>query len=498
MEELIRFLLKSIVVSGLLCTWYLLALKNKRLHNYNRFFLLFTLYASIQLPLLHFSWSPVYEDPPALFSSAGVMLHTYIDTGSVQEVSQQVPAAEINWPALLMILAVLVSFGLLVTMIVRIVWVIQTGKKYPFTIKDGIRLIQTDLTKAPFSFMNRIFWREGISTETESGRMILRHELAHVKQKHTYDKLLSQLLTCLFWMNPFYWFIRKELGIVHEFIADEQAIVKNEEGLQEEEYTQAFAKMLLHVHSQKDYFNPGHQFFSSPIKRRLIMLQKNRTVRASVLRRMAVVPLIAAAIFLFAFSPRAAEKRAVIKSDKKLVLVVDAGHGGEDAGCRSGSLIEKELNLKMAKRIEKLAPAYNIEVHLTRSSDEFLSLEERVAFSNRLQPDDLLSLHVNDQPGKEAGNGTFDIAVNTKNAKAEESQQLAYAIYAHASRPEWEQTNTLSDKNPYVLKESTTATALIQVGDIKNKKQMRHLEEEAKLDELCRHILEGIVEAHEK
>ena len=81
--------------------------------------------------------------------------------------------------------------------------------------------------------MNKIFWRDSISPHTANGRLILWHELAHVKQKHTYDKLVCQLQTCIFWMNPFYWLIQKELSMVHEFIADEQSIINNSDGILE-------------------------------------------------------------------------------------------------------------------------------------------------------------------------------------------------------------------------------------------------------------------------
>ena len=498
MNELILFVLKSTIVSGILYTWYVLALKNKRLHNYNRFFLLLTLYASIQVPLLDFTWSPVYEKMPVIFTSPKMLLHTLNGADGIQPAIQHMPAAVINWPAIAIGIAAMISLGLLATMLTRIAWILRLGKRYPHTVTDGVTLVQTDLSKAPFSFMNSIFWRDGISPETESGRMILRHELAHIKQKHTYDKLASQLLTCIFWMNPFYWIIQKELGMVHEFIADEQGIINSNDGIQKEDYTEAFAKMLLHVHNPTGYLSPEHQFFSSPIKRRLTMLQTNETVRVSVLRRAAVLPLIAGSILIFAFSPREAPGNAGIKADKKIVLVVDAGHGGADPGCRSGSLIEKELTLKVAKRMASLAPNYNIEVHLTRSSDKHLTLEERVAFSNGLQPDDFISIHVNDQRGKEAGEGTFGIAINSKNAKADESGRLAYAIYKRASRPEWENITALSEMNPYVLRENASAAALIEMGDIKNKGQMQHIEDDTKLDELCSRILEGVVEAHKK
>jgi N-acetylmuramoyl-L-alanine amidase len=228
------------------------------------------------------------------------------------------------------------------------------------------------------------------------------------------------------------------------------------------------------------------------------MLQTNKTVRASLLRRAAVLPLIAGSILIFSFSPGEAPRNAGMQAGKKIVLVVDAGHGGDDAGCRSGSLLEKELTLKVATRIKSLAPDYNIEVYLTRSSDQNLTLDERVAFSNGLRPDDFISIHVDDQPGKESGQGTFDIAINNKAAKAGESSMLAYAIYGRASRPEWQQKSALSEKHAYVLRKNTAAAALIEIGDIKNKGQMQHIEDDAKLEELCRRILEGVVEAHRK
>lgn len=498
MYDLIPFLVKSIVVSGILTIYYTLALKNKRLHNYNRFFLLFTLYASIQLPLLNLEWSPVYEQPPVIFSGAKLLLHTINDTVGTPQAMLHTQDVTIDWQDIAMLIAVLISLAMLTTMLMRITWILRIGKRYPQSIVDGVTLVHTDLPKAPFSFLNRVYWRDSIASDTDNGRMILLHELAHIRQKHTYDKLACQLLTCIFWMNPFYWIIQKELGMVHEFIADEQAIVNNNDGVQEGEYTEAFARMLLQVHNRTDYFTPEHQFFSSPIKRRLTMLQTNKKTRASVLRRVAVLPLIAGSIFIFAFSPRKAPKTATIKAGKKIVLVVDAGHGGDDEGCRSGYRVEKDLNLKIANRIKELAPGYNVEVHLTRSIDKTLTLEERVAMSDKLHPDGFISIHVDDQPGKERGKGTFSIAVNDKNVHAEESKRLAYAVYTHVALPEWEQSHALSEKSLYVLKKNASPAMLIEIGDIKNKTQMQHLEDDTKLDDLCGGILAGVVEAHMK
>lgn len=498
MNELIVFTLKSITVSGILWAWYVLALRNKRLHSYNRYFMLLTLYASIQIPLLHFSLWTIQRQPQAIVTKAQALLHTLdgADTTAQATVGAATPGAD--WQMIIMSLVAAVSIGLLATMLLRIARIERAGNQYPATITDGIMLIHTDMPNAPFSFMNRIYWRAGIPTDTPGGRMILRHELAHIQQKHTYDKLICQTLTCIFWMNPFYWLIQKELGMIHEFLADEQAIVNNNDGIKEDDYSDAFARMLLQAYSRPATFVPEHQFFSSPIKRRLTMLQTNKKVRASALRRAAALPIIAGSIFICSFHPREANKSAPVKSENKITLMVDAGHGGNDEGCHSGTLTEKDLSLKVAKRLQQLAPDYNIEVHMTRSTDQPLSLEERVVMTNQLQPDDFLSIHIDDQPGKETGNGSFGIAINSKNPKADDSKRLAYAIYKHAARPEWEQKNAFTEKSPLVLRSTASPAAILELGDIKNKKQMQYLQDDTKLTELCSHILEGVVEAHKK
>lgn len=495
MNDLILFVLKSMAISCIMFCWYILVLKNKRLHRYNRFFLLLTLYASIQLPLLHFNYLPQREQLPLLFTSAKMLLHVAEGPEVKQDSGQLMPASQLNGQLILQALTILISFILLVTMILNIVRLIRMAGQYPHTRFKGIILIQTDHSKAPFSFINRIYWRDSIPIDSPGGQLILQHELAHIRQKHSYDKLACQLLCCIFWMNPFYWWIQKELAMLHEFLADEQAIIHNNNTLPQEEHTAAFARMLLQLHCPAAYLQPEHQFFSSPIKRRLIMLQSNKTTTASLLRRIAVLPLLTGSIFLFSFGPAKGPGSPALKSEKKIILVVDPGHGGRDEGCHYGHLTEKELNLRVATRLQQMAPDYNIEVLLTRSADKDMNLDERVAFVNRLQPDAFISLHLDDRKGKEAGEGTFDIAVNHTQAKAEDSKRLAYAIYKYAARPEWEQKKALADKHVYVLKDNKAAAVLIELGDIKNKKQMEHIQDDNKLDELCSRILTGVVAA---
>lgn len=97
--------------------------------------------------------------------------------------------------------------------------------------------------------------------------------------------------------------------------------------------------------------------------------------------------------------PEKTEKKQETKQKKangRKLVVIDPGHGGKDPGTVSDKLYEKDIVLKLAKKIEKLSRNYkNIEVRLTRDKDVFLALEERAVIANKLEGDLFISLHAN-------------------------------------------------------------------------------------------------------
>ena len=119
METLSLFLFKSIVVSGLLTTWYLLALRGTRLHKYNRIFLLSTLFASLVIPFFHFQLFSIHHSitsnlaPVSLFGSAGTG-----PSGSLNAI--KAGQAQINWMLVAGIFTGAVSLGLLSLLSFRI------------------------------------------------------------------------------------------------------------------------------------------------------------------------------------------------------------------------------------------------------------------------------------------------------------------------------------------------------------------------------------------
>jgi len=286
MQSLALYLLKVIICSGILLLYYKLALRNKRFHYYNRFYLLATIAASLLLPLLKVDWLTIHSN-----NTQAIAL---LDATYVQQVTVTAkPGFAINWQQLITVSYALVSLLFGGILIWRVYKIYAFKKKYTSTSMGEFDFINTDLTQAPFSFLQNLFWRSDIDLSETTGRQILQHELTHIRQKHTWDKLWMQVILAVLWINPFYWFIQKELFMLHEFIADEKAIENNDGA--------AFAAMLLTSQYGKSIFAPGQSFAYSPIKRRLFMLTNLTTPRYSYLRRIMVLPLLAIVVLLSAF-----------------------------------------------------------------------------------------------------------------------------------------------------------------------------------------------------
>ena len=91
--------------------------------------------------------------------------------------------------------------------------------------------------------------------------------------------------------------------------------------------------------------------------------------------------------------PEAKTRIALLKIKK---IVIDAGHGGKDPGTIGKSGVkEKDINLDIAKRLSRILKSEGLEVIMTRSTDRFISLEERVNIANRANAELFLSIHAN-------------------------------------------------------------------------------------------------------
>ena len=296
-QTVLLYLLKTILISGIFVAYYWMALRDKKFHYYNRFYLLSASVMSLMAPLLNFDWFSVEESvlygSPLLYGSGNLMR-------SVLPTTTGYNGIHLDWADYVLIATCIITLALLGLLIMYIIKIQLLKRKWEVTKMEGFDFINTNEDNAPFSFLNNLFWKQSISLQEEGGQQIFKHEITHIQQKHTWDRIYCQLVSSLFWMNPFNWIIQKELVAIHEFIADEEAVGNSN--------VEAFAKMLLQTHYGNHFLNPTHSFFYSSIKRRLAMLTKSNNTKYSYLRRVMVLPVLIAAVCIVSIKVHASER----------------------------------------------------------------------------------------------------------------------------------------------------------------------------------------------
>jgi N-acetylmuramoyl-L-alanine amidase/HSP20 family molecular chaperone IbpA len=437
---------------------------------------------STVLPLLKLEWFTFFIGSPKT-------IHLYkIIYGNGEDDITVTGSAAVNWEQVCLYAFAIVSFYLLIVLCIRIIKIHRLKKKYPVQQFSEFDFISTDISSAPFSFLKNIFWRNDINLDEETGKQILQHEIIHIKQKHSWDKLFMQLILCFYWMNPFYYLLKRELYLIHEFIADEKAVQHSD--------ADAFAKMLLTAQFGKFNFLPAQSIFYSSIKRRLIMLTTSKKPQFSYARRLMVLPLIAALVCLFAFTVKTRNTDHSIqniKAAKPFVLVIDAGHGGKDAGAIGYGLYEKNITLKIAEKIKSLASEYNIDVILTRNNDVFMSPQEKSNFANAQNADALISVHVNADKYQPSLSG-IEVVLSKNNTKfLTNNQTLGSAILQNVNN-NFKTQQALQQQNIgiWVLDQSKFPSALIECGYLTNANDANNLKDDAKLELIAKNILQGV------
>ncbi|MBN8853490.1 MAG: hypothetical protein BGO55_18690 [Sphingobacteriales bacterium 50-39] len=498
------YLLKIILLSGSLYSYYRIFLADRHFHRFNRLFLLGIPLLALALPFIHLPFGGYFwRTGQTIPSLPGITSATPQD-GQWHETDAITPGplpATADWTMLAAIAYILIALVLFYLFLreLRYIWLLAKACSVEKVVRLGhIRLFLTTEPSAPFSFLNCIFWNDQLDRDSSLGRQVFRHELNHIRQRHSLDLLLLKPLTALCWINPFFHLIYREIKVIHEFLADNDAITEGDryqyaEGLVWQTVRNP-PSSLLHAFSGK---TQSRAFIQSPIKRRITMI--TRTSRNNLLGRAMILPLLLLLCCAFAARLQPHPNTRLIDGPL-LTVVIDAGHGGIDPGAvNKDGVQEKDINLALAEKVKQLAGEYNVRVLLTRDKDELSgnkatvreSLMYRAQMANDNKADLFIAIHTDMQPSAYVKG--FNIYVAENNTHYAQCVELGSALTASLQKTYTTEVALKKRKeNIYVLRGTNMPAVLLSFGNMNNEEDLSFIRKEDNQEKVARDVLEAV------
>lgn len=298
------YLLKASAILAIFYLFYKIVLHKETFFQSNRFFLLGGIIACLTLPLIEI---PIYVEQVI----SPIQNFAITQTSGIVEVPKT-----INW---IEIIGLVYLVGIIFFGSKFILSLFSLAKLFISSKREKIEdyyFIKSNSNDSPFSFFNYIVYNPNTFEQKEL-QQILMHEKVHAYQWHTFDVLFSQFITIVFWFNPISWLYKTALQQNLEFIAD--AISQEKISCQK-----SYQHLLLKTSIAPNQFALTNNFYNSLIKKRIIMLHKNRSKNTNQLKFVFILPLLMA--FIFTFNTKTIAQTVVKKTTTKdnnrgLVLV---------------------------------------------------------------------------------------------------------------------------------------------------------------------------------
>lgn len=488
------YLLKVILCSGILYGYYLLALRNRIYHHWNRYYLLVTVMLSVFLPMISI---PVgQQEDPNRYEAVRILELVTTSDAFVEELdrSSMIHLSAEQWTCLAYALVSIFFLSTLAISLLRIRKLLQQHEQHPI---GAFRFVNTREKGTPFSFLSYIFWHEDIRLESPAGQQILKHEMVHIHEKHTYDKLCMSIILIPFWCNPFFWVIRREMAMIHEFIADSKSVEGRD--------TAAFAAMILEAAYPGQSMLLANAFFHSPIKRRLKMLLRSDNPSTNYLTRILALPLLFMVVAAFTLKPEGRNTGMITGeagTTQTITIVIDAGHGGDDPGVRSedGKFTEKDITLAIARQIRDLNTNPALRIVLSREKDERQDLKMKVEKALALKADAFISIHINASGPKNKGNDEtrsgFEIFLGSRNNANQQGSRILGSLLSEEIAKSYKTLDTLRTRSLgiYVLDapQINYPAAIIECGYLTNAKDRDFITRKDNQQQIAKRILDAL------
>lgn len=315
MKSPLLYLLEVLFCSGLLLGLYRLLLVRRIPYRACRRYLVAAMVAAAVIPALNIPLYPadtVFYPLPLIEAPAEAVLPARdaatagsaadADVGTLAAETSAVPgpasadraAAWRGGVAALYGAVVLLSLGLLG---VRMLRIRRLRRRAHLTPGDGYTLAEHPAIASPFSFLRTVFMSPACTGLRRE--MILCHERSHVRHAHTAERIVLEVVRCLYWINPFVWIAGRWLEEVQEWEADADVLKAGYD----------LTAYRIVIFRQLFGYNPdmtcglNHSF----TKNRFLMMTRFEMHRHALWRLGAAIPVVAGMMMLCSFTVRTAE-----------------------------------------------------------------------------------------------------------------------------------------------------------------------------------------------
>ena len=302
MTETLEYFIQSSAILAIFYLIYFLFLRNERYFVEIRVYLILSLILAAVLPFVKIPYT-------VLVQSSEVIMPSFDFTPTTTGISEM-DKKQVDLVQILLLIYVVVALAMLFRSCLKIWQIFNLIKGKQAIDVDNCKVFLMDNKIPAFSFFGYIIInKEEYHNDTNNNIFI--HEKVHAMQKHWIDLLLIELMSIVFWFNPFVWLFQIAIKQTHELLADDGVIAR---GFGIGQYQAILINQLMGA----EVVGLANNFNYSLNKKRMIMMSKEKGPK---IRRYKLLLMIPAIAFILAFNMQTieviAQNNEVIETAKK-------------------------------------------------------------------------------------------------------------------------------------------------------------------------------------
>ncbi len=313
METIFSFLINASAGIVLFYIVYWIFLRKETFYTANRWFLLTALLTAILIPLFPVKYSVFIE-----------MESTKTTFNSITDTFKNIPAmggsefesSGFSWLQTIFLVYITGVAIFILRLISQTIILIHLMIKYRIKSLNGVRIVENEKYGLPFSFFNVIFINPKFHTQDDLPE-ILAHEKVHIRENHWFDLLFIELLTVIFWFNPFIWFFERSIKQNHEYLADKGVLAQGHA-------VARYQALLINQLMGMQIIGITNNLNFALNKTRLKMMTKKKTPRILGMKFLWALPAVA--LLLFAFAEPSYRAKEVNPRGNNLAITKDTNN----------------------------------------------------------------------------------------------------------------------------------------------------------------------------